>query len=261
MGTLADLFFELGAGRLPRCKPMLEVPMDEAAAVEAVVDVAIDSAVATEGASEDATAASTRDAVDSTHDDTWLLHAARRCAALVFDTETTGLRGHVIQMAVVALDAEGAEVAVYNRLWRTETPIDPRAQQVHGISADRLRRDGVPPGGELALLARVFAAGRAAGAHLVAHNARFDAARLRQTAEHHGLPDPLGDAPLLCTMTLAKPRCGLLDRAGRAKAPTCAELHRLLLGAEYEGPLHDALGDSRMAARCYTAGRRKGWWR
>lgn len=192
--------------------------------------------------------------------DDGLVDAASRCAALVLDTETTGLSGDVIQMAAVLLDAEGGEMAVYNRLWRTELPIEPRAEQVHGISVDRLRRDGVPAAGELALLMRVFAAARAAGARLVAHNARFDVARLRQTAARHEMPDPVADAPVLCTMTLAKPRCGLLDRAGRTKAPTCAELHRLLLGAEFEGPLHDALGDSRMAARCYTAGRERGWW-
>eukprot|EP00967_Tisochrysis_lutea_P054087 scaffold67466_cov42-Tisochrysis_lutea.AAC.1 len=28
---------------------------------------------------------------------------------------------------------------------------------------------------------------------------------------------------------------------------------------DFEGPLHDALGDSRMTARCYWEGRGRGW--
>lgn len=182
------------------------------------------------------------------------------CGALVFDTETTGIRGHVIQFAMVALDRQGRELCVYDKLWLAPVEIDPRAEKVHGISAERLRAAGVCPVGELAFAGRVFAAARDAGAKLVAHNARFDCERLGFTAAYYGATAPVRVEDTLCTMRGSTAHCGFVNVKGHRKAPKCSELFLHLFGREYDGPLHDALGDSRMTASCYTQGARLGWW-
>lgn len=185
---------------------------------------------------------------------------ARRASVLVFDTETTGLTGHVIQMAIVFLNSAGGELATYNRLWKTPLTIHPRAMEVHGITQERLILEGVDPKEELLLLGRIFGAAREAGARMVAHNSRFDVGRLRETALYHGVVPPVEDGDVLCTMTASKMHCNLRNARGLPKAPTCNELHRILMERDFEGPLHDALGDSRMTARCYWEGKGRGWW-
>lgn len=192
---------------------------------------------------------------------------ARRPGVLALDTETTSLRGSVIQAAVVALDARGAEGEVTCALVAPPAgeALDPAATRVHGITRARLAREAVDaPPFFRAVVGRIKRA-RAEGTRVVAHNAAFDVARLNATLAAHGLAERLAPDDVFCTMRAAKRHCGLRDARGRARCPKNAELYALLHGgARAEalgGALHDAAADARVTAHAYLAGRRRGWWR
>jgi len=199
-----------------------------------------------------------------------LLHAAAAGATLCWDTETSGLVGHVIQIAVVAVPrgavcgADGTlpDCVCYCRYWSLppQVALDPRAVAVHGITRAQLAARGCPVLPELRALADVVHAGRRGGARWVAHNANFDVARLNHTAAFHGEPPLLTRAEVLCTMLRSAAPCGAKSRTGRAKAPTCSELFEHLFKRPFQGALHDALGDAPLLASCFLGGRRRGWW-
>lgn len=182
--------------------------------------------------------------------------------AMVFDTETSDFAGVVIQLGVVFLDASGAECATYNKLWRIDdgVALNPRAVAVHRIGRDRLDAEGVEPRAELEWFARLVRDASARGCRLVAHNARFDAARLNHTAARHGIAPVVREEDVLCTMARGKWHCNLRRSDGRPKLPKNDELFRCLVGQAPDGELHDALTDARVTARCYTEGKARGWW-
>ena len=206
--------------------------------------------------------------------------AVRRCAALAvrdvleayaapvvaFDTETTGLRGVVVQAAWVKLDGCGREVDSCCVLLGPPPGhrVEPGALAVHGLSDELLAREGVSADALVAFVRRLRAEA-AIGARLVAHNKAFDVARLAETLRAHGLEDerPLAEEEVLCTMRTARERCGLRNAAGRPRYPKNAELYEILAGEPVEerfGRLHDALADARVTAHAYVHGRRVGWW-
>ncbi|WP_019011673.1 3'-5' exonuclease [Deinococcus aquatilis] len=93
------------------------------------------------------------------------------------DTESTGLSGQVIDVALV--DREGA-VQFHSRV-RPTMPIETDAQAVHGLSAADLVDASSWP--EVAAQLRPLLVGR----RIVAFNADFDCARLKTSDEAHGL--------------------------------------------------------------------------
>ena len=64
---------------------------------------------------------------------------------LVFDTETSGFGGCVLQIGWVLATAEGVELASYQRLWLLppRERIHSKAFKARGISKARLSREGV----------------------------------------------------------------------------------------------------------------------
>lgn len=115
-------------------------------------------------------------------------HAAlSRAACLVFDTETSGLDGSVLDIGWVLSDAKGVELASHEQLWKLPSGerIHSRAFAAHGIDANALRRGGVDPKPELQEFYALVAAALALGITVAAHNACFDVARLNQTARRH----------------------------------------------------------------------------
>ena len=190
-------------------------------------------------------------------------------SSLVFDTETSGFGGCVLNLGWTLADGDGKELAAYDRLWclpRGER-IDSRAYKAHGISLQDLACAGseavlkVAP--ELGEFFALVDAARAAGVRIVAHNASFDVSRLNHTAHRHGLRNGpyLCSAGMLCTMHAASKHCRLRTRGNqRLKAPRNEELYRFLFEQAPPGRLHRALADCRVTLASYVEGRKRHWW-
>lgn len=183
-------------------------------------------------------------------------------AAIVLDTETTGLRGHVIQFAMIAIDVDGNEVGSYMSYWTTPIEIEQGAMRVHGIDAATLRMHGRNPVDEIVFLSRILEKARTEyGTTIVAHNAKFDTDRLKDTANYYDLACPIRRIDVFCTMESSTRRCGLKDSRGNLKYPKNTELYTCLHdGQTYVGTLHDALADARLTAASFCRGLQKGWW-
>lgn len=176
---------------------------------------------------------------------------------MVLDTETSGLTGHVVQLAYVIL-SDGKIVSEYNKYWRLDQSqrMDSRAVAVHGIRTDWLRMHGVCPRAELESFCCVLGEVDV----IVAHNMSFDERRLRDTASFYGIALPVFRNSV-CTMKGAKMWCGFKDKLGRLKAPRNVELYEKLHKKMYDGAsLHDALADVRMTASNYVLGCGVGLW-
>jgi DNA polymerase III epsilon subunit-like protein len=190
-------------------------------------------------------------------------------SSLVFDTETSGFGGCVLNLGWTLADEGGNELAAYDRLWGLPKGerIHSRAYKAHGISLGDLNRTGsgavhkvAPEVGEFFAL---VAAARAAGVRIVAHNASFDVSRLNHTAHRHRLHNasPLQSADMLCTMHGATKHCRLRTRGNRRlKAPRNEELYQFLFELAPPGRLHRALADCRVTLASYVEGRKRRWW-
>lgn len=105
-------------------------------------------------------------------------------AYAVFDCETTGTDPAVdaiVSLAVVRLDADGAETARYTRLVRPSRPIPAEATAVHGITDEDVA--GAPRFAEISdeLLSLLD------GAVFVAHNVSFDLPMLQHAFARAGI--------------------------------------------------------------------------
>lgn len=121
---------------------------------------------------------------------------ARDPNMLIVDTETTGLSGRVIEIAVVALDG----TPLLNTLVRATVPIEEGAHCVHGLSdADLVDAPTWPE--VLALLGPVLQ-----GRFCLAYNADFDRRACAASNAAHGLSNPLSDPQYwACAMTAYAP--------------------------------------------------------
>lgn len=109
------------------------------------------------------------------------------------DTETTGTdvqRDRILEIALVEVGPDGQVLNRLCRLCRVDVPIPADAAAIHGITAERLRREGVEP-------AQVFGEvlGRLESYHgadrpLVIFNAPFDWPLLHWEVMRHGLEMP-----------------------------------------------------------------------
>jgi DNA polymerase-3 subunit epsilon len=152
----------------------------------------------------------------------------------VVDVETSGLsskRHRVLQVAVVTVDADGTVIDRWSSLVRPRNRwlfrLGP--QHIHGLTRARLRT--APPASTV--LDELHH--RLDGATFTAHNARFDAAFLRQFAARRHADLPI--SALLCTL-----------RMSRKLDPDRQLSHRLAdvtarYGIANERP-HDALEDA-----------------
>jgi len=191
-------------------------------------------------------------------------HAAlSRASCLVFDTETSGFAGSVLNIGWVLADEAGIELAYYDALWRlpARERIDSRAFKAHGISSAQLQLEGVPAGPEVCEFMALVAAALAAKVRVVAHHTSFDVARINHTAHRHAAKGALRSADMLCTMHSATKHCGLRCRGGkRLKAPRNEELYSFLFGRQPPGRLHRALADARVTLASYVEAKVRKWW-
>lgn len=152
----------------------------------------------------------------------------------VLDFETTGLVPHmhhrVIEVGIVRVDERGETLAVFDTLINPGRDIGPTA--IHGIEAWEVA--DAPTFAEVVgdILTLID------GAVVVAHNARFDSAFLKN---EFGLAGYAGlEVDLFCTMELLHAIAPLAPR----KLSVCCEHFGLDVGAA-----HHALEDARMTAR------------
>lgn len=91
---------------------------------------------------------------------------------VILDTETTGLgEGHrIIEIGCLELIERKPTGRTFHVYIHPQRPIDPEAQNVHGISLEWLEEQKAPVFAQIADEFRQFIA----GAELVAHNAAFD---------------------------------------------------------------------------------------
>jgi DNA polymerase-3 subunit epsilon len=172
--------------------------------------------------------------------------------AISLDTETSGScsASRVIQLAALRFrfrllpgtkvpDVEFSERFRLVSLVRPPpgTPFNPYATRVHGITADRLRREPEYKDVHARFLEVV------GELELVAHNVVFDRRMMEREHEHSGLP-LLSGSRWVCSLQMAKKRypgqtCKLGDVTRR-------------LGIAPSGALHDAGVDAELAARLYA---------
>lgn len=164
---------------------------------------------------------------------------------IFLDTETTALDGQVCDLAIV--DASGA--VLLNTLVKPTVPISPAAQVIHHITNEMVA-DAPALADLLPDLNRICA-----DRHIVAYNAEFDRAIMRNSAEHNGLVVDHHLAwevwPWHCAMLLYAQYDGTLGRRGYKWWKQCeAAAH---LGLSVPDDLHRALADADLTRRLLTA--------
>lgn len=151
----------------------------------------------------------------------------------VLDIETTGLTpqmDRIVEIAVVTTDPWGRVLGEWSTRVNPEGPVG--ATHIHGITAADVAHAPVFRDVVAALTQQL------AGAALVAHNADFDLAFIRQEYQRAGWDMPA--APALCTLHASEYHLPGLDR--RRLADCCWAVGTPLTGA------HSALGDARATA-------------
>ena len=127
--------------------------------------------------------------------------------------------------------------------------IPQEAAQIHGITTERARREGV----DLPAVLNEFAEDirRSPPSLLVAHNMQFDRPVILAEYIRSGIPEPISRFPTFCTMVSTTEICRLRPmRNGRHKWPKLTELHYHLFQMEFSAG-HDARADVRACAKCF----------
>lgn len=165
------------------------------------------------------------------------------------DTETTGLNGQVIEVALV--DREGT-VHFHSRVQPT-VPVEPDALAVHGLSDADLA--DAPSWREVAVQLQPVLAGR----RIVAFNADFDRARLKTSDEAYGLT-PAGE-PIRwrCAMEAYAPLHGDWSDYHGDWRWTSLRGACLQMGVPPEAVVHGALGGAQALARLVAAVAQRDW--
>lgn len=152
-------------------------------------------------------------------------------AGLDFETTSTDpLTARPVSVALLVAEADGARLPInLHALVRCGVAIPADAQAVHGITEDRLEREGVDVREVFGHLLETLAELAAAEIPVVIMNARFDWPLLHVEAARHGLTVPTG-------VSLLDP--GVLDRQFDKYRRGSRKLSDL--AARYDVPLDDA---------------------
>jgi len=162
--------------------------------------------------------------------------ADHRPGFAVVDLETTGFSPHqerIVEVAVVVLDADGAELDAFCTLVDPER--DPGPTHIHGITPEMVA--GAPTFAQVHPYVATLLSGRV----VVGHNVdRFDLAFL--LAECRRLGDDAVPAEVVTLDTLRVAQA-FLDLSGKARLVDCCDRYRLTWEDH-----HSALGDARVTA-------------
>jgi DNA polymerase-3 subunit epsilon len=111
-----------------------------------------------------------------------------------FDIETTGTDPDSDRIVTAAVSLVGAGLAGEHCSWLVDPGVEipAEASAVHGISTEQARAEGCEPSRAVEEIVTQLARHVAAGAPIVAFNARFDLTILDREARRHGI-EPLVD--------------------------------------------------------------------
>ena len=195
---------------------------------------------------------------------------------LFFDTETTGLpnfkkplhdpsQPKLLQLGAI-LTPDGEEIVdeINTLVQIGRTPIHPKAQEAHGISAEKANSKGIDPAQaydqfyELAMQAEA----------IVCHNHNFDFKLIELTAaqlcHRSGSDEPdlmlseIRELPYYCTMVQSKEFCALPMKGRNGyKFPKLMELYQILFNEQFEGA-HDAMADVTATMKCFFELKKRG---
>jgi DNA polymerase III epsilon subunit-like protein len=175
------------------------------------------------------------------------------------DTETSGLPGRwsapasdianwprLVQVAWLCCDADGQVTTSCEYLIKPQGfTISRRATQLHGITTDRARAEGVDLG---PVLIELSAALRSAQT-VVGHNLDFDLKVIQAEWIRADMKNAFARKRKCCTMKASTDYCRIPGPYGY-KWPKLDELHRKLLGCSFDGA-HGALADTEACMRCF----------
>ncbi len=167
----------------------------------------------------------------------------------VFDLETTGLdlqTSRIVTAAVAVLNANGEAVEIHEWLVNPGIEIPEAAANVHGITTEMARANGVEPAPAIAEIIAVLAR-LELEMPLVAFNAPYDFSILKSEALRYGLeplePKAVVD-PLLLDRQMVKFRSG---KGSRNLVALCKDYEVELLDAH--NSTADAIAAGRLAQR------------
>lgn len=180
---------------------------------------------------------------------------------LIYDTETTGLPNsykapptdtdnwpRMVQIAWQLHDKTGKLIENESFIVRPDGYDIPfRATQIHGISTEKAKAEGV----DLRIVLEAFRKSLKKATVLSGHNLSFDQGILgaeffRQGFDYNEIDLPIADTMLLSTQYCAIPG-GI---SGRFKSPKLGELHKVLFGKTFE-EAHNAAADVNATARSF----------
>jgi DNA polymerase III epsilon subunit-like protein len=187
----------------------------------------------------------------------------KECKYLIFDTETTGLSTTdvVIQLGYMILDEQFRVIKKKAHYLKTNVNINPKAQEVHGITKNMLEEKGSSPTVVLLSFSKLLENIKKNNGTIVAHNIKFDIRMLKQTykqcakmnsskekihlleclskGEHH-----LDTSRKLCTYLNSK-KC-LSHIVTNGKGYNLGNLYELITSKKVPQNAHDALVDCLM---------------
>jgi DNA polymerase III epsilon subunit-like protein len=183
--------------------------------------------------------------------------------SLVFDLETTGLplrmnvepfrldnynNCRVIEIGYVIVDVDkGKVVKKVNHLTTHDTFIDVKNSDIHGITTEKLLREGVKFEIAMAELSEDLATVNT----IVAHNIAFDLpvllSELYRRYSSHAMKNIIGQLYMkkqICTMKYGQKYLGM------NKWPKLSHLHKEIFGEDWVQK-HRALDDAEICSKCY----------
>lgn len=168
-------------------------------------------------------------------------------AMLAFDTETTGVDPHKDRIVSAAALLVGPDGVKQRHTWLLDPGIEipAEAAKIHGITTERVRREGIPAEQAIPDISNVLRDEWATGAAVVIMNAPYDLTILSAELQRHGLP-PLQIGPVLDPL--------VIDREGDPFRKGKRNLEALAVHYGVKpGELHSAEGDALTAARIVWA--------
>lgn len=180
---------------------------------------------------------------------------------LICDTETSGMIKQfglpssevdnfprVVQFAWAILDQNYNSSEIYSYLIKPDGwEIHPKAEEVHGISADFATEHGH----HIIDVLRHFLDDLGRCEYVVCHNASFDIPIIGAEFIRLNQIDPLLGKSIMCTMKSSTQYCGIKKfNSSGFKWPRLHELHEKLFGTSFSNA-HDAGGDVKATVNCF----------
>lgn len=166
------------------------------------------------------------------------------CNLFFFDCETGGLSPYIadmVEVACVVTDSTGTKVLdEYSAKVLPEKPVDAKAAEINGYSAEKWAAEAVPITTALMHMTTL-----ARGAVFAAHNVAFDWGFFELALARRAMRWP-GDYHRVCTVALSEP----LLRAKKVENQKLVTLSKYF-GIEHENA-HTALADVRACQQVYV---------